>query len=121
MPPKILFLTHMFHRAIVIITANLIASDARARDKSLSITRRLVGLAVVFVPMSFISGLFSMQVDIKQVGGTMKWYFVTSIAFFSVCGLLLGTSHFVHTSAATATQYNLVLRTISQRHICLEP
>lgn len=79
-----------------VITAIIsISSDEQARKENQSITRRLAALAIVFVPLSFISGLFSMQTDISQLRGSIKWYFITSASFFGACTILLGLVYFI--------------------------
>jgi Mg2+ and Co2+ transporter CorA len=79
-----------------VITAIIsISSDEQARKENQSITRRLIALAIVFVPLSFISGLFSMQTDISQLRGSIKWYFIISASFFGACTLLLGLVHLI--------------------------
>ncbi len=79
-----------------VITAIIsISSDEQARKENQSITRRLAALAIVFIPLSFISGLFSMQTDISQLRGSIKWYFITSASFFGACTLLFGLVYFI--------------------------
>jgi Mg2+ and Co2+ transporter CorA len=79
-----------------VITAIIsISSDEQARKENQSITRRLAALAIVFVPLSFISGLFSMQTDISQLRDSIKWYFITSASFFGASTILLGLVYFI--------------------------
>jgi Mg2+ and Co2+ transporter CorA len=84
-----------------VITAIIsISSDEQARKENQSITRPLAALAIVFVPLSFISGLFSMQTDISQLRGSIKWYFITSAPFFGAYTVLLGLVYFIRSGFA---------------------
>jgi Mg2+ and Co2+ transporter CorA len=79
-----------------VITAIIsISSDEQARKENQSITRRLTTLAIVFVPLSFSSGLFSMQTGISQLRGSIKLYFIISASFFGACTLPLGLVHLI--------------------------
>ena len=54
------------------------------------IAMRLTYLAVVFVPMTFVSGLFSMQADVTQLAMTFWIYFACAIPLTILAFIVLG-------------------------------
>lgn len=77
--------------AVISIDESKIAQEQRqiAQEESQSISGRFIVLAAIFLPLSFIASLFSMQDDIGQLGGTMKWYFISGAGFFFLCWVVL--------------------------------
>jgi hypothetical protein len=54
----------------------LAAHEGIAENHNLA---RLTWLATIFVPMTFVSGLFSMTSDVKSIQGSLKVYFMAAI------------------------------------------
>lgn len=74
-------------RLTSVVTAVISIEDSRhARDDNRNLAR-LTWLGTFFIPLSYISSLFSMQPDISQLGNTYKLYF--AVAFPAAMGAVL--------------------------------
>jgi len=73
----------------------LAARDSLAESHNLA---RLTWLATIFVPLTFISGLFSMTDDLRSIRGTFKIYFIVAIpvAMLLTVSVRWGSSAFRH-------------------------
>ena len=76
-------------QASVVAAVISIDKSQFAQEESQSISGRFTVLAAIFLPLSFIANLFSMQDDIGQLGSTMKWYFIGGAGFFFLCWVIL--------------------------------
>lgn len=71
-------------RLTSVVTAVISISDSRhAIDDNRNLAR-LTWLATVFIPLSFVAGLFSMTEDITTLHQTIKWYFATALPLSGV-------------------------------------
>ncbi len=62
-------------RLTSVVTAIISIGDSRRGQDDNRNVARLTWLATFFIPLSFMSGLFSMQTDLSQLVGTYKQYF----------------------------------------------
>ncbi|KAF5662034.1 metal ion transmembrane transporter [Fusarium circinatum] len=62
----------------MVVAAISIADSHRSLEESSNVAR-LTWLATIFIPLSFITGLFSMQEDIAKLQVTFGWYFACAI------------------------------------------
>lgn len=62
----------------MVVAAISIADSHRSLEESSNVAR-LTWLATIFIPLSFITGLFSMQEDIAKLRVTFGWYFACAI------------------------------------------
>jgi Mg2+ and Co2+ transporter CorA len=74
-------------RLTSVVTAVISINDSRrALDENHNVAR-LTYLATIFIPLSFVATIFSMQEDITKIHNTIKWYFAASIP---LCAISLG-------------------------------
>jgi len=66
-------------RLTSVVTATIAMEDARRGLRESGNVRRLTWLAFVFIPLSFLTGLFSMQSDITTLSLTFAWYFAAAV------------------------------------------
>ncbi|KAG4285112.1 hypothetical protein FPRO06_06372 [Fusarium proliferatum] len=62
----------------MVVAAISIADSHRSLEESRNVAR-LTWLATIFIPLSFITGFFSMQEDIAKLRVTFGWYFACAI------------------------------------------
>lgn len=74
-------------RLTSVVTAVITIADSRRGLTDNKNLARITWLAMVFIPLSFVAGLFSMQDDITKLSETMKWY---SAAAFSLAAIVFG-------------------------------
>jgi Mg2+ and Co2+ transporter CorA len=77
-----------------IVTSEIGIEDSRRGLKENHNMARLSWLATVFIPLSFISSMYSMNEDITALKSTYGWYFLTSIPFtllVMLAGWMIGT------------------------------
>jgi hypothetical protein len=73
-------------RLTSVVTAIITIADSRRGLTDNKNLARITWLAMVFIPLSFVAGLFSMQDDITKLSETLKWY---SAAAFSLAAVVL--------------------------------
>ena len=66
-------------RLTSVVTAVIGIRDSRRGLRESRNVGRLTWLATVFIPLSFVATLFSMQQDIHSLADSLKWYFVVSL------------------------------------------
>lgn len=66
-------------RLTSIVTTEMSIEDSRRGLEESHNTARITWLATVFIPLSFISGLFSMSEDITTLRTTFQWYFAAAV------------------------------------------
>lgn len=77
-----------------IVTSEIGIEDSRRGLKESHSMARLSWLATIFIPLSFISSMYSMNEDITALKTTFGWYFLTSIPFtllIMLAGWMIGT------------------------------
>ncbi|KAG5762758.1 hypothetical protein H9Q72_009158 [Fusarium xylarioides] len=62
----------------MVVAAISIADSHRSLEENSNVAR-LTWLATIFIPLSFVTGLFSMQEDIAKLRVTFGWYFACAI------------------------------------------
>ncbi|KAF4630012.1 hypothetical protein G7Y89_g8127 [Cudoniella acicularis] len=75
-------------RNISVVTALVALNDSRRGQDDNRNVSRLTWLATLFVPLSFVASLFSMQSDVSQLRDTYKLYFMTALPVAAGLGLL---------------------------------
>ena len=66
-------------RLTSVVTAIISIGDSRHSQEDNRNVARLTWLATFFIPLTFVSGLFSMTENIRQLGDTFKWYAAAAI------------------------------------------
>lgn len=66
-------------RLTSVVTAIISIGDSRTSQADNRNVARLTWLATFFIPMSFVTGLFSMTEDIGTLSSTVKWYFAVAL------------------------------------------
>jgi hypothetical protein len=81
-------------RLTSVVTAVMSITDSRhSMDENRNVAS-LTWLATFFVPMSFVSSLFSMQTDITQSRATFGWYFAAALPLsFIALGIVWAVTH----------------------------
>jgi hypothetical protein len=81
-------------RLTSVVTAVMSITDSRhSMDENRNVAS-LTWLATFFVPMSFVSSLFSMQTDITQSRATFGWYFAAALPLsFVALGIVWIVTH----------------------------
>lgn len=74
-------------RLTSVVMAAISIEDSRRGLQENKNVARLTWLATVFIPLTFISGFFSMQSDISSLKNTFGWYFAAAVP---VTALALG-------------------------------
>ncbi|KAH6629857.1 hypothetical protein C7974DRAFT_413610 [Boeremia exigua] len=77
------------------INAAASLEDARRSGQENHSLARLTWLASIFIPLTFVTGLFSMNEDIAALATTYKWFFATGIPFtviLAALGVILKSS-----------------------------
>lgn len=64
-----------------IVTSEISIEDSRRGLEENHNMARLTWLATIFIPLTFISGLYSMNEDIVELKATYGWYFATAVPF----------------------------------------
>ncbi|KAF2854724.1 hypothetical protein T440DRAFT_464872 [Plenodomus tracheiphilus IPT5] len=64
-----------------IVTSEISIEDSRRGLEENHNMARLTWLATVFIPMTFISGLYSMNESVAALKDTYGWYFLTAVPF----------------------------------------
>ncbi|EOA80958.1 uncharacterized protein SETTUDRAFT_100060 [Exserohilum turcica Et28A] len=68
-------------RLTSIVTAEIAIEDSRRGLEENHNMARLTWLATIFIPLTFISGLYSMNESVSALKDTYGWYFATAIPF----------------------------------------
>jgi Mg2+ and Co2+ transporter CorA len=68
-------------RLTAIVTSEISIEDSRRGLEENHNRARLTWLATTFIPLTFVSGLFSMNEDITQLEATYGWYFAAALPF----------------------------------------
>ncbi|KAJ4359537.1 uncharacterized protein N0V89_000092 [Didymosphaeria variabile] len=71
-------------RLTSIVTAEITIEDSRRGLQENHNLARLTWLATTFIPLSFVTGLFSMQNDISDMKVTFGWYFAAAIPLTAI-------------------------------------
>lgn len=66
-------------RLTSVVTSEISIEDSRRALEENHNLARLTWLATIFLPLSFVTGIFSMQPDISELRTTFGWYFLTAI------------------------------------------
>lgn len=66
-------------RLTVIATSSITIADARASLRENRNVSRLTWLAAIFIPLTFITGLLSIQPDVTQLTESFKYYFAIAL------------------------------------------
>jgi hypothetical protein len=66
-------------RLTTVVAAVITIKDSRRGLEDNRNLARLTLLGFLYIPLSFVSSLFSMQPDIPSLGDTMKWYFAGAL------------------------------------------
>ena len=64
-----------------IVTSEISIEDSRRGLEENHNMARITWLATVFIPLTFVSGLYSMNESISELKSTYGWYFLTAIPF----------------------------------------
>ncbi|KAF1836636.1 hypothetical protein BDW02DRAFT_222005 [Decorospora gaudefroyi] len=68
-------------RLTSIVTSEISIEDSRRGLEENHNMARLTWLATIFIPLTFISGLYSMNESVAELRTTYGWYFLTAIPF----------------------------------------
>jgi Mg2+ and Co2+ transporter CorA len=71
-------------RLTSVVVADISIQDSRHGIAESKNVARLAWLATVFIPLTFVSGLFSMQADITTLSSTFGWYFAAALPAVSI-------------------------------------
>lgn len=66
-------------RLTAIVTSEISIEDSRRGLQENHNLARLTWMATTFIPLSFVTGLFSMQADLSELKHTYGWYFAAAI------------------------------------------
>lgn len=77
-------------RLTTVVTSEISTMDSRRGLEENHNLARLTWLATIFIPLSFVCGLFSMQEDIAGMKITFGWYFLTAIPLTAICMIIAG-------------------------------
>jgi hypothetical protein len=75
-------------RLTAVVTAEISIEDSRRGLEENHNLARLTWLATTFIPLSFVSGFFSMQDDISTMKYTYGWYFLVAVPLAAFTMLL---------------------------------
>ncbi|EUC41168.1 hypothetical protein COCMIDRAFT_106850 [Bipolaris oryzae ATCC 44560] len=68
-------------RLTSIVTSEISIEDSRRGLKESHDMARITWLATVFIPLTFVAGLYSMNESVSALKATYGWYFLTAIPF----------------------------------------
>jgi Mg2+ and Co2+ transporter CorA len=68
-------------RLTSIVTSEISIEDSRRGLEENRNMARLTWLATIFIPLTFVSGLYSMNESVAELRSTYGWYFLTAIPF----------------------------------------
>ncbi|CAO2649151.1 Nn.00g101000.m01.CDS01 [Neocucurbitaria sp. VM-36] len=68
-------------RLTAIVTSEISIEDSRRGLEENHNMARITWLATVFIPLTFVSGLYSMNESISELKTTYGWYFLTAVPF----------------------------------------
>lgn len=68
-------------RLTAVVTSEISKEDSRRGLEENRYLARLTWLATTFVPLTFVTGLFSMSDNLSSMRSTFGWYFLTAVPF----------------------------------------